>query len=423
MPHLSFTLSSGEQLLFDLDVDHATIGRTPDNDLVLPDPTVSSRHGKFTRHGESYVYQDNISTNGSTVNGEEAGSAVLKPGDQLVLGTCAGIFAPGPVREKESANPQAAGLPSSPNAGVAPGESVPLVERIQQQEEEWFVAPDPMDFALIPAGAFIMGDTLDGAAINPPHKVNVSAFAMQTKEVSKAQWAEVRAWGLRHGYPDLAAGEGKAADHPVQMVTWHDVVKWCNAVAEKSGLKPCYYTDEALTAVYRAGLADLDNSMVNWNANGYRLPTEAEWEKAARGGLAGKRFPDGDGISHSLANFNNARSESYQTGTIGYHPVYGTGSKPYTSPVGSFAANGYGLYDMAGNVSEWCWDRWCGRSYYAAAPDRNPRGPVSGPCRVMRGGSWHYEAMFTCCASGDVDWPVSARNFIGFRLVKAGGKV
>jgi formylglycine-generating enzyme required for sulfatase activity len=418
MPHLSFTLSSGEQLLFDLDVDHATIGRTPDNDLVLPDPTVSSRHGKFVRHGESYVYQDNISTNGSTVNGEEAGSAVLKPGDQLVLGTCAGVYARGSVRELETGKPQAAGLPTFTDPAVAPGGLVPLVERIDHREEERFVAPDPLDFAVIPAGDFIMGDTLDGDATHPPHEVNVSAFAMQTKAVSRAQWDEVRAWGLKHGYPDLALGEGKAADHPIQMVSWHDVVKWCNAMCEKTGLTPCYYTDEALTTVYRAGITDLDNTMVNWNANGYRLPTEAEWEKSARGGLAGKRFPDGDRISHSLANFNNTRNESYQTGTLGHHPTYGTGSKPYTSPVGSFAANGYGLYDMAGNVSEWCWDRWCGRSYYAASPDSNPQGPVRGPCRVVRGGSWLYEALFTCCACGDVEWPVSARNFIGLRLAR-----
>ena len=162
--------------------------------------------------------------------------------------------------------------------------------------------PDLAVFSAIPAGGFTMGDTLDGMADAPPHWVNVSAFYMQKKEVTKAEWDAVREWGLGYGYADLAVGVGTAADHPVQTVTWHDVVKWCNAKSEKDGLQPCYYTDAEQTAVYKTGTNNIDNTMVKWSADGYRLPTEAEWEKAARGGLNGKRYPLGDSITPADAN-------------------------------------------------------------------------------------------------------------------------
>jgi len=112
-------------------------------------------------------------------------------------------------------------------------------------------------------------------------------------------------------------------------------VKWCNERSEKEGLSPCYRVG---SAVYRAG--ENDAVTCDWNANGYRLPSEAEWEKAARGGLEGKRFPWGDTISHSQANFWNSAGESYQSGTTGPHPVWSNnddGNHPYVSLDGSTA--------------------------------------------------------------------------------------
>jgi formylglycine-generating enzyme len=280
----------------------------------------------------------------------------------------------------------------------------------------------PTGMVLIPAGSFTMGDTLDGdLSALPPHTVHVSAFYMDPYEVTKALWDEVRAWANTNGYDLDAVGAGKAANHPVHTVSWYGVVKWCNARSEREGRVPAYYTNAAQTAVYRAGQADVPNDWVKWHT-GYRLPTEAEWEKAARGSAVGRRFPwsDADTIAHSRANYYSSSDQAYDVSpTPGYHPTFNDAVYPYTSPVGYFAANGYGLYDMAGNLWEWCWD---GYTSYAAAPASDPRSAAAFSWRVLRGGGWDYHGALDWRVADRIAWPPGSGliNF-GFRSVVPAG--
>ena len=295
------------------------------------------------------------------------------------------------------------------------------VSALYYSEVPGFPVPSEADqYSLIAAGSFTMGDGFNEGDSNerPVHSVNVSGFYMGKHEVSWSQWQEVRDWAVSNGYSDLSGvGSGKGADHPVQTVNWYDVVKWCNAASERAGLPPVYRVSNG-GAVYRTGeLAPY----IDYTQQGYRLPTEAEWEKAARGGSSGKRFPWGDLISHDNANYYaNGSAFSYDVSPYSsytYHPSYNDGSTPYTSPVGSFAGNGYGLYDMSGNVFEWCND-WYGSSYYSSSPGSDPAGPTTGSYRVPRGGSWSSFAIDCRVASRlKSSSPALRRSNYGFRLV------
>ena len=281
------------------------------------------------------------------------------------------------------------------------------------------------DMALIPAGSFTMGNCMDPSEGDsdelPSHTVYVSAFYMDKYDVTKAFWDEVYYWAIRQGYSFNYGAAGKAANHPAQSMTWYDAVKWCNARSEMEGRVPAYYTDAGLSVRYRYGQVA---PHVNWSS-GYRLPTEAEWERAARGGANGQRFPWGNTISWGQANY-----ESYWSGsapycpydlalTRGFDPAFNDGIQPYTSRVNVFAPNGYGLYDMAGNVWQWCWD-WYGS--YASGSQTDPRGPALGSDRVFRGGGWAFDA-YSCRTAFryHID-PPSGYSFIGFRSVLAPGQ-
>ena len=281
-------------------------------------------------------------------------------------------------------------------------------------------------FALIPAGEFKMGDQSTSPRLGanselPVHTVHVSAFYMAKFEVTVNLWDEVRIWGMSNLYTDLGTRGGKT-NHPVMPpanLNWYSVLKWCNARSEKERLTPCY---KVSGSVYRTGPAD-SGVVCNFGANGYRLPTEAEWEKAARGGLTGLNFPWGNTISQTQANYYSTNYSFESPQNQGYHPLfYGPTNWPYTSPPGSFAANGYGLYDMAGNVDEWCWDRYSS-SYYASSPTTDPHGPDSdaeGLNRVIRGSSFNGNANLCRVAarwSGRPDSYLS--NKTGFRVARS----
>ncbi len=286
----------------------------------------------------------------------------------------------------------------------------------------------PTGMVLIPTGSFTMGDTLDGETdALPTHTVNVSAFYVDKTLVTYALWQQVYDWATSHGYGFDNPGMGKAPDQPVNTLSWYDAVKWCNARSEMEGLSLCYFTTASHLTVYRSGRTNLENSFVNWIATGYRLPTEAEWEKAARGGASGRRFPwgDVDTINWSRANYSaNPSVYHYDASpSDGPNPLFNDGTEPYTNPVGYFSPNGYGLYDATGNVANLCWDVYAG---YSSGAQTDPRGPSAGVDRVVRGGTWCCgpdRSSEQCrCARRDHlgSDPANAFGYgLGFRCVRA----
>jgi formylglycine-generating enzyme len=288
---------------------------------------------------------------------------------------------------------------------------VPMVYRVAMSSKAL-----PRGMKYIEKGEFLMGQTgLAGA--EPVHTNYISAFWMDEKEVSKALWDKVSDWAATQGYSFSGTASGKGPDHPVHGVNWYDALKWCNARSEMENLTPIYYIDfMGVPVVYKSG--EGIPAHVFWDSNGYRLPTEAEWEKAARGARRGRMFPWGqDFITHELANYNSIGAYSYDKSiTQDHHPWYSTSSPPFTSPGGVFPSNGYGLHDMAGNVIEWVWDYYAS---YSAGYFIDPRkSPGISSYRVLRGGSWSEGAAFARCAHR-VNVAQSGKNDqIGFRTVR-----
>ena len=295
--------------------------------------------------------------------------------------------------------------------------------------------PSPGTHRMIPAGVFLMGNSdtnLNRPTESPVHEVAVSAFYMDKYEVRKELWDEVRSWAGTNGYSDLPAPSGDG-NHPARTLTWYDCVKWCNARSEKEALTPVYCTDAAKTNAYRAGTLDVEGSFVKWDANGYRLPTEAEWEKAARGGLVGNHYPwpstnsaYAADLSGTKANYKSS-GDAYETDDtsdtettpIGY---YNSNQVIGGIVQGSDMTNGYGLYDMAGNVSEWCWD-WYSTNTYTAYPTNawpaDPPGPAGGTNRVVRGCNWSTASAGALrCAYRVNVAPAAGGAMYGFRCVR-----
>ena len=234
---------------------------------------------------------------------------------------------------------------------------------------------DGKEMILIPAGSFEMGDSKNEPEAwmedsRPVHTVTLDAFYMDIHEVTMGQFKRfVNQSGYDYqGDWDYVAKYSPDDDYPMFQVNWYDAV----AYAEWAGK---------------------------------RLPTEAEWEYAARGGLVGKRFTWGDDerLARDYANYD-------ETG--------GRDKSKTTVPVGSFEPNGYGLYDMAGNLLEWCQD-WYDSNYYKNSPSNNPQGPEDGVLgiRVLRGGSWAYVTNRLRLADRYRDFPNNRGHASGFRCV------
>ena len=315
--------------------------------------------------------------------------------------------------------------------------------------DHWLLtAPDSNEMAFIPGGEYWMGDHFSEGNTDefPLHFVEVDAFYIGKYEVTNGQYcdflnaafesSEVYISGnVVYGnandeeYCNTAAGsaslidfavdffsvdtktEGgrEMSDDPMILVSWYGAAAYCNWRSEQDGYQACY---------------NLSTWECDFTKRGYRLPTEAEWEYAARGGQYSPygRFSWGDPntISHSQANYKSDGSVSYDVSpTAGYHPLYDDGTDPRTAPLGSFPPNGYGLYDTVGNVYEWCND-WYSNTYYSSVPNpvTNPTGPVSGIYRVIRGGSYAWNANYCRTSNRYVGQlgPDHRRSDFGFRI-------
>lgn len=258
----------------------------------------------------------------------------------------------------------------------------------------------------VPGGTFSMGRTRESGLVQyadelPVHQVTLGSFYIGRCEVRQSQWAAVMS-----SNPSIFSGNGS---RPVEMVSWYAVLVYCNKRSLMEGLTPAYCingsTDPRDWGVIPTNTDSIWNAVVcNWSAAGYRLPTEAEWEYAARGGITN---PD----------FIFAGNDS-----VGIVAWYNDNSENTTHPVGQKQANGLGIFDLSGNVQEWCWD-WYNPAYYSSSPLINPTGPATGTAHSIRGGSWQQTASASRIAFRNYGTPgredtrvVNSR--LGFRVVR-----
>ena len=247
---------------------------------------------------------------------------------------------------------------------------------------------------------------------HPAHEASLEPFYLQSRETTKAEWDTVRNWGLTNGYADLPEGSNgsgatlsEAGLHPVVGVSWFDAVKWCNARSEMDGVFPAYYLDELARIPCRTG--ETASIFAHWEGSGWRLPSEQEWELAARGGLENQDYPwhatsafFAENISSNQARFN----------------------APSTLPPGQFSPNPCGLHDMAGNAAEWCWD-WYDPHFYGSsnsvAYSRGPDAPPLERAKSVRGGSWRSGLSDLRVAARGMANPSRHFNHVGFRTARS----
>ena len=248
----------------------------------------------------------------------------------------------------------------------------------------------PEGFVRINGGTFMMGSP-DSEPMRDLYEtqrqVTISSFYIGKFQVTQAEYEAVMGTN---------PSNFRGPNLPVERVSWFEAIEFCNERSRREGLTPAYTISDRG-----------DSRTVTWNrsANGYRLPTEAEWEYACRAGTT-TPFNTGGNITTSQANYNG--NFPYNNNARGIY-------RQHTTVVGSFAANAWGLHDMHGNVSEWCWDWY---RVYPSGAQTDPAGAASGTARVIRGGGWNYNAWNLRSAARNGNMPHSRIIYVGFRVVR-----
>ena len=234
------------------------------------------------------------------------------------------------------------------------------------------------------------GDTM------PVHMVTLTGFYMGKYQVTQAQYQAVMGSNPSYSY-------GVGNNYPVYFVSWYDAIVFCNKLSIAEGLSPAYRISGSTNpsdwgTVPTSRNSTWDAAVIVAGSAGYRLPTEAQWEYAAKGG-------NGTPGNYTYSGSNSAGDVAW----------YSSNSNSMTHEVGKKKANGLGIYDMSGNVFEWCWD-WYGD--YENGTQTDPVGAAAGDVRMLRGGCWNSNASFTRSASRINYPPDYSYNFVGFRLVR-----
>ncbi|MBN1968545.1 MAG: SUMF1/EgtB/PvdO family nonheme iron enzyme [Candidatus Delongbacteria bacterium] len=259
---------------------------------------------------------------------------------------------------------------------------------------------------LVEGGIFQMGDEIGDLweGCRPIHQVTLKSFYIGVSEVTQFEWENVMLGNNNDIWETPShPSHGIGITHPVNRISWYDILVFCNRKSMIDGLDPVYTINDSKNPddwgeSPTSNNPNWDAVICNWTGNGYRLPTEAEWEYAARGG-----------------------SEDNPTIYAGSDDIevvawYASNSDNSCHPVKSKSSNELGLYDMSGNISEWTWD-WLG--YYSDDPQSNPYGPTNGNYRTFRGGCWFYTDSGVRVSYRDFNLPRCRNGTVGFRIARS----
>ena len=262
---------------------------------------------------------------------------------------------------------------------------------------EWSECDEPR-YVELAAGIFVMGspeeETGRGSNEGPQHEVLLTRrFTLKATEVTQGEW-----WGVMGSNP--SSFDECGLNCPVERVSWWSTLVYVNALSARAGLRSCFAVagcqgDAAMGTLSCERVSVVDGA-TPYECEGFRLPTEAEWEYAARAGTTEARY-----------------------GALNIIAWYSGNAERRTHPVGQKRPNGWGLYDMLGNVWEWTYDKYGSNSYAGPAPISNPTGPAGGGYRVLRGGGWSFTASYLRAANRYSNAPAYRFYYVGFRPARS----